>query len=208
MQNKRLNIICQSTPPRGNKDAGGLIGSDAGHGYMVIKNKIVSICAIGLVLAIIGYQAGRLAGGRMLAGILMKESSFPFLLSKPVSQFYNMYVLLNSGNPFNRISGYYSLLDNNMIDEEFLLDRYRKEELFAIKRTIVWILGFSRDTGMVLRDYAALFKEADEPMKKAILELMKRKDRAYYLGFVRDNRIDKRLEPREGREYNDYPPVR
>ncbi len=175
---------------------------------MVIKNKIVMICAICVMLTVIGYRVGRLAGGRMLADILMKESSLPLLLSRPVSQFYDMYVLINSGNPFSRISGYYSLMDNNMIDEQFLLDRYRKEEIFAIRRTILWVLGFSHDTGMVMRDYAALFKEADEPMKKEILALMKRKDRAFYAKFVRNNRINEKMMPREGREYNDYPGAR
>lgn len=174
---------------------------------MVIKNKTIVICAVLLLLPLIGYRAGRLAGGRMLAGIVMRESSFPLLISRPVTQFYDLYVLINSGNPFSRISGYYLLLDNNMIDEVFLLERYRKEELFAIRRTILWILGFSQDAGVVLRDYAALYNESDEPMKKEILALMKRKDRDYYRAFVRDGRVDKKLLPRESPEYNDYPPM-
>src|SRR4030067_1437562 len=64
------------------------------------------------VLLVFGYWSGRVIGTRFLLNLLSSDSLFPLLISRPVDQFYEIALLLNSRNPYSRLSGYYSLLDN------------------------------------------------------------------------------------------------
>jgi hypothetical protein len=146
------------------------------------------------VLIITGIIMGRFIGNRFVASMVLKNSTLPLLFTRPVNQFYDMYVLMNSGNPYSRLSGYYSLIDNKMINNEFLMERYQKEENFAIKRTILWILSFSNDSQGVLKFYASIFNE-NTLMMKDILVLMKRINADYYMKFVETRKIDKKLMP-------------
>jgi hypothetical protein len=147
-----------------------------------------------LVFLISGFFSGRFVGNRFLSNLIFSNGAFPLLISRPVVQFYEMTVLLNSGNPYSRLSGYYALLDNRMINTRFLMERFNKEQDYTIKRTILWILSFSDDTGDVLKFYASVFHNND-PFMKDILALMKRVDGAYYRKFIERNTIDKTLKP-------------
>ena len=74
------------------------------------------------------------------------------------------------------------------------MERFQKEENYTIKRSILWILSFSDDTGDVLRFYSSIFSRND-PLMKDILVLMKRIDRDYFMKFIEKNKIDNTVMP-------------
>jgi hypothetical protein len=144
---------------------------------------------ISLVLAAGGFLLGRGAGTRLMEGMLLHEHRFPLLLSRPVYQFYDIHTLLNSNNPFSRLSGYYSLVDANMTDPDFIRERYAREQLPVIRKTLLWVLGFSKDRDAALRCYASLYDSSDDEMKREILAAMKRLGPAFYREFLEKNRV-------------------
>ena len=97
-----------------------------------LKTWAGAFCALS-VLVSGGFFIGRGAGNRLMEGILLRETRFPLLLSRPVYQFYDIYTLLNSNNPYSRLSGYYSLVDANMIDLNFIRERYAREQVPVIQ---------------------------------------------------------------------------
>ncbi|HQL81372.1 MAG TPA: hypothetical protein PK307_04175, partial [Spirochaetota bacterium] len=106
-----------------------------------------------------------------------------------VYQFYDIFNLLNSNNPYSRLSGYYSLVDANMIDPGFIRERYSREQVPVIRRTLLWVLGLSKDRDEALRSYVSLYDASDDDMKREILGMMKRLDPAFYGEFIKKNRV-------------------
>jgi hypothetical protein len=149
-----------------------------------------------------GLCAGRLLGNRFMESIIMEQGRFPLLLSRPVNRFYDIYALIHSENSFSRMSGYYGLADNRMINLEFLSERFRLEREDPLRKTVLWILSYSNDTSGVLKFYLSVYKESGDSVKRRILELMMRVSNDYYIKFVRTNRIDAKLLPKGGREIN------
>jgi hypothetical protein len=149
-----------------------------------IRNGACAVILLGVAITG-GFFMGRSAGDRLVRGVLLRESKLPLLLSRPVYQFYDIYTLLNSGNPFSRLSGYYSLVDAKMIDIEFIRERYDREQVPVIRRTLLWVLGFSRDRAAALKFYASRYDTGDEETKKDILAMMKRLDPAFYGKFIK-----------------------
>jgi len=149
-----------------------------------------------------GYFTGRLLGNRFVENVVLQQGRFPLLLSRPVNQFYDIYTLINSNNPFSRLSGYYSLVDNKMINEQFLMERFRREQNEALSGSILWILSYSGDNDAVVTFYASVYNNSSDPIKKRILSLMKRVNKDYYMKFIKKNKIDVRLITGEGHEIN------
>ncbi len=134
--------------------------------------KAYAVLMAAVVLA--GYGAGRVTGNRLVEGVILGESRMPLLVSKPVGQFYDIYRLLNSANPFSRLSGYYALVDNMMIDEGFLIERYGVERFAVTRRTILWALSFSENSRKVADFYRSIYGESDGETQSEIRGLMKR----------------------------------
>ena len=164
----------------------------------------ISMVSTGVFIAslLIGYAAGRMLGNRFVEDVVLQKARFPLLLSRPVSQFYDIYTLINSNNPYSRLSGYYSLVDNKMINEQFLMERFRREQNDALRGSILWILGNSSDRGGVVRFYTSVYDESSDTIKKRILGFMKRVDNDYYMKFIKKNRIDDGFITGEGQEIN------
>lgn len=125
-------------------------------------------------VALFGYGAGHVAGNRLVKGVILGESRLPLLVSRPVGQFYDIYQLLNSGNPFSRLCGYYALVDNMMIDESFLIERYGVERFAVTRKTILWALSFSENSRKVAGFYRSIYGESDREIQSEIRGLMKR----------------------------------
>ena len=147
----------------------------------------ISLAAVLLLAA--GFFAGRAAGSWLIKSVLLRESRLPLLLSRPVYQFYDIHTLLNSSDPYSRLSGYYSLVDANMIDEKFIRERYAREQEPVIRRTLLWVMGRSGDRRAALRCYAALYESSDDVMKKEIRALMERLDPAFYREFIKKSPV-------------------
>ncbi len=153
-----------------------------------LKTRAGALCALALVLSG-GFFIGRGAGSRLMEGILLRETRLPLLLSRPVYQFYDIHTLLNSNNPFSRLSGYYSLVDASMIDQNFIRERYAREQVPVIRRTLLWVLARSKDRYAALRSYASLYDSSDDEMKREILVQMKRLDPAFHGEFIKKKRV-------------------
>lgn len=147
-----------------------------------------ALCAF-ILLVSAGFFIGRGAGNRLMEGILLRETRLPLLLSRPVYQFYDIHTLLNSNNPYSRLSGYYSLVDVNMIDPDFIGERYIREQVPVIRRTLVWVLGLSKERKAALRTCASLYDSSDDEMKREILSVMQRLDPSFYGEFIKKNRV-------------------
>jgi hypothetical protein len=170
---------------------------------MKIQIKItMALIAVFTTTFLLGYCAGRLLGNRFVEDIVLKQGRLPLLLSRPVNQFYDIYTLINSNNPFSRLSGYYSLVDNKMINEQFLMERFPREQNEALSGSILWILSYSDDTDAVVTFYASVYNNSSDQIKKRILSLMRRVNKDYYMKFIIKNKIDARLITDEGREIN------
>ncbi len=170
------------------------------HEYMnsIRAHRIKSvggIAVLAVALALTGYGAGLLLGGRFMESIILREGRFPLLLSRPVNQFYDVYSLINSANPFSRLSGYYSLVDNNMVSEDFIAERYGKERFVVIQRTLLWALSRSRDRKKALKFYASVYPASDDSLKKDILRHMMRLDGSYYHSFILRNKVNPSFIP-------------
>ncbi|MBN2160861.1 MAG: hypothetical protein JW807_15840 [Spirochaetes bacterium] len=158
-------------------------------------NRVVNIILIIVALVAGGLAAGRLLGSRLLESVILSRTRFPLLLSQPVGQLNNVYALINSGNPFSRLSGYYALREKGMIDQKFVAERFKSEQEPAARRTLAWILSFSEDRSAALKFYASIYAESDDSLKKELLRIMKRLDKEYYRDFIEKNRVEKMLIP-------------
>ncbi len=146
------------------------------------------------VLILIGFMVGKPLGKGLISNLVLRDSLFPLLLSRPIDQFFGMHILLNSPNPYSRLSGYYSLFDNRMINAEFLIERFKIEENYVIKRTILWILSFSEDPKQVLKFYSALYDKNDI-IARDVLVHMRNLDKGYYEKFIEVHKVNKRMLP-------------
>ncbi len=153
------------------------------------KNRWAAYGAILLVAVFLGYAAGRGLGSRLVERVVIGESRFPLLLAKPVGQFIDIYRLLNSDNPFSRLSGYYSLVDNRMIDEDFIIERFRAERLDVTRTTLLWILSFSRDADRVMDFYESIYSDSDVAIQAEIRRHMQRVNAVRYAEFLRTTGI-------------------
>ncbi len=124
------------------------------------------------IIAAIGLLSGHAAGKRLVSGLFSGKRQAFFLYKIPADYFKTLN-LLNSDNELNRLEGYYSLLDNNIIDADFLIKRYKSETDF-LKPVIVWLLGFSKDKDMVLKFLNEEYEKSGKRLKQEISRTMKR----------------------------------
>jgi hypothetical protein len=153
------------------------------------------IAVLSIALLATGYGAGLLIGNRFMESIILKEGRLPLLLSRPVSQYYDVYSLINSNNPFSRLSGYYSLVDNNLVNVQFIADRYGREQFVVIHRTLLWVLSYAKDRDSALKFYTAVYKTCDDSLKKDILRHMMKIDKKYCDDFIKQNKVDRSFIP-------------
>jgi len=156
--------------------------------YFIKKFKINKKVIIFLVLAGVlaaGYFFGRISGKIMLYNIVSGNSRASFLLYRPSSQFFKTYSLLNSEQELSRLSGYYSLLDNRIIDNTYLYERYELETSNAVKRTIIWVMGFSDDFESTLDIYEKVFSQSSRGIQNEIIGIIKREKEDYLNDFLK-----------------------
>jgi len=112
-----------------------------------------------------------------------------YLLSNPTGENIDLYKMINSSDSLERMTGYYAMLDRGFIDIAFLYDRLRREESHSIKRTIVWIMGFSSNFNSVAEIYTEYYSKAPLVIKKEILAIIKKRDRVLYDKFIKKKKV-------------------
>ena len=136
-----------------------------------------------------GYLIGAGTGSMLLKSILFNKKSSPFLIYKPAQEFFAIYRYINSNNELERLNGYYALMENRIIDEEYLCERLNIEESTIIKRTIVWILGSSSSADDILDCFNEIYSNSNDNIKREILRSLKRIDEKAFNEFINKNKI-------------------
>jgi hypothetical protein len=152
------------------------------------KKEKLYILSIFLVILFSGYMLGRIVGTHIVKGLL-KGERFVLLLYRPPFEYLNTANLLYSTDELKRLEGYYSLLDNKIIDSDLLIERYIQESEF-VKPVIIWLLGYSNDKVAVLKFISEEYANADQRLKKEILKTMKRLDETYLGNFAALHKIN------------------
>lgn len=159
------------------------------HQLFSSGNKLSFIIS-GIIILTAGFLFGSALGSILITGLITKGNRTAFLLYRPSSEYIITARLLGSSSELLRLSGYYSLLDNRRIDNNFLIERYKKEPDY-IKRSIIWILGYSENPKSVLSFLSEEYNDASKYLKREMLKSMKRIDKTYYTDFIVKHGINK-----------------
>jgi hypothetical protein len=165
---------------------------------MVKETRLKLISGVFFILLLVpvfigGYYSGRFAGSRAVKKMVVGGEGLYFLLFRPAHQFFQVYRMLNSDSEIIRLSGYYSMLDNNIIDEEFLERRFRGERSIPVRRTIIWLLGFSGDFEDIKKFFNTIYDKSHREVKREILRIFQRRDPDYYKEFTGRKKGSRRL---------------
>ncbi len=98
------------------------------------------------IMLLTGLLIGHLTGV-FWSGQFLRGKGGGFMLMRPSSSFMEVYMHLNSPNPFARTGAYYSLAGLEVMEREDLIRRYREERYTVLKRTILWTLGERMEKG-------------------------------------------------------------
>lgn len=168
-----------------------LIGRDALRSRVIVsmrldeKKKYYLCFGIVLVLALaIGLGCGVNGGDVLLQRSMFRGGSSP-LLFRPAYQYYSIFRFINDGDEMKRLAGYYALLESRGRNDDFLIERYEKEDSPVIKRTIVWILGFSEEIDGILDFYHGIYKNSPESIKRQIEVSLLLQDAGVYRDFMK-----------------------
>ncbi|PKL35662.1 MAG: hypothetical protein CVV44_19205 [Spirochaetae bacterium HGW-Spirochaetae-1] len=159
-------------------------------GFLKHKRFTMIMAAAAVILMLTGYCLGKISGRSLIRGFILERSRYVMFLFTPARQYFQMLVLVNSDDELQRIAGYYALLDNDLIDEDFLRERFQKESSLAAKRTILWVLGQAGNRKKILEIYAGVYSASGNELRMEILRSMERLDEYFYLEFIKKNRID------------------
>jgi hypothetical protein len=137
------------------------------------KRKIL-FCFFFFFLAGISYFLGSNIGYSLIENAMTERITALFILYKPAQSFQGAYRHLNSENELIRLSGYYFLLENQMINDDFLIERYAAETNEVNKRTLIWLLGYSSNQKAVIAFYNTIFQNSSLRIQKEILRSVQR----------------------------------
>lgn len=155
-----------------------------------LPRTFAAACGIALLCAAAGYGFGRVAGGRLIAWMVLGGKRFPLIIAQPLGRYYDIFSLINSTDPFSRLSGYYALREAGMMDDRFFMERYTLERITPIKRTLLWLVSFSRNPSRAVEWYASVYPSSEKSLQEDIVRWMYRLDPEFCTRFARDNKID------------------
>ncbi len=153
-----------------------------------INREKIFIIIFFLLILTVGYALGRVTGNRIVSGLL-EGKRFVLLFYQPPFEYLKTANQLYSSDELERLEGYYSLLDNKIIDTDLLIERY-KQESELIKPLIIWLLGYSGEKEAVLRFISEEYASGDLRVKNEILKTMKRLDEVYLKNFSSSKKIN------------------
>ena len=151
--------------------------------------KKYKIHIIALILLAVGYIMGGRIGFYAIEQAVFSNSAAVMLLYKPAYKFINTYRYVNADDSMKRLEGYYSLLENNMIDTSFLFERYEEEDQQVNKRTIIWLLGYSEEHSEVSQFFSNHYRSAANRLRKEMLRSLQRMGDDVFKDFVNRENI-------------------
>ncbi len=161
----------------------------------MLIDKIGNLLLVLLVFLLfaVGYVLGDSIGTYLTKTLVLYERRYLLLLYRPAHEYIFLYDKLNDVNELNRLSGYYSLLEYKSIDNTFLIDRYKREKSPYIKRTIIWILGYSEDSSGTIDFFSSIYKGATPEIQLEILRTVKRMDESSLKQFIINQKVHKNI---------------
>ncbi|MDY6969230.1 MAG: hypothetical protein SVR08_11355 [Spirochaetota bacterium] len=156
---------------------------------LIFKKKIYIFC-VSILLIAGGYFIGNFSGNLLIKRFVIFRSPFVYLLYRPAYEYLYTIKVLASQDDLDRLKGYYSLWETKKIDEAFLIERYKKENSLLLKRSIIFILGFSNNKDIVSDFSTIIYKDSPWRIKMEILRTIKRLDGNLYIKFISDNKIN------------------
>jgi hypothetical protein len=132
-----------------------------------MKNYLINIIIFSL-LFLFALISGKAIGGNLISAFFNNKQVTPFFLTKPAFKYIKVYNRLNNPNELERLTGYYALLDYNIIDLDFLKKRFFLEEHLTIKKTIIWIMGHSNNKKQLLDIFNLIYNKSDKSIKNEI----------------------------------------
>ncbi len=148
--------------------------------------KAVALLVCVAALGAVGFGLGQAGGRVLMRNFLTAGGRIAPLLYRPSFQYFATAAMLGSPDELKRLAGYYALLETDSIGVDFLIERYGMESSIVNRRTIVWVIGFSRDTRRAADACAALYKSAPREIRKEILKSMKRLNEGIYRDFIKN----------------------
>ncbi|MBN1534987.1 MAG: HEAT repeat domain-containing protein [Spirochaetes bacterium] len=134
-------------------------------------------------------------GRELLHRALMSDAT-AFFIFRPAGEFFSVYSLINSPSELKRLSGYYSLMEYGHRDDAFLMERFSLERSPAVRRTIVWMLGFSEGSEQVTKFLMDAYPGSSGAVRDQILQSLSSVSPRHYRDFVKKNSIKNDLQGR------------
>ncbi len=187
---KVLNDICQEKWLQHVKKTAFLNFSPAGTDYPeLIKRLAAGLFPVAVLLA--GLGIGSWIGAHMITSLITGNGRLGLLLYKPSFEHLVTVSLLNSDNELKRIEGYYALRDSGKIEINYLTERYKAEEALYIRRTIIWLMGYSGDHRFAVKALSSLYADAAHPLKIEILRSLAKIDANLLDTFIKEHKVTK-----------------
>ncbi len=152
---------------------------------MLRQMKISTFILIIAALFVSGLAAGDFLGRISLNKVSAGEITAALVLFNPSSVYIDTVKLLNSRDPFKRLSGYYAYSDTRLIDLDYLHKRFTEEESPVIKNVIIWTASRSEKTDDVIYFYKKVFKLGSKRNQEFILNYIETKDVKLYNDFIK-----------------------
>jgi hypothetical protein len=92
------------------------------------------------VLFLFGTAAGVGTKSYLEKSFIQNRSRLILLMNVPVNDIYTIFKAVSSHDVGTRIAAYYGSGDMNSVSLDFLLERFKKENEFAAKRTILFVI--------------------------------------------------------------------
>jgi hypothetical protein len=146
--------------------------------------KITVFILIIAALFFSGIAAGNFLGRTSLNKVAAGEITAALVLFNPSSVYIDTVKLLNSRDPFKRLSGYYAYSDTRLIDLDYLYKRFTEEESPVIKNAIIWTASRSGKTDDVIYFFKKVYKLGSKRNQEFILNYIETKDVKLYNDFI------------------------
>ncbi|HOS41074.1 MAG TPA: hypothetical protein PLG31_15185 [Spirochaetota bacterium] len=141
------------------------------------------------ILFALGMGIGAVLGGQLIDLLLYSNKKNISLLYRPAKEYIQLANRLQNPDEYNRITSYYLIQEVNRIDVDFLAERYRREERGYLRRTIIWVIGFSGDLQRSYRFFDDIYSEAEKDQQREILRSLRRLNRGRYHEFIKRRNI-------------------
>lgn len=131
-------------------------------------------CFTLIIAAVIGGVSGRICGNYILRSSLKGNISFFTFIFSPSQNFIDTFSLLNDGNDFKRLSGYYAYKESGLVDTDFLYERFKDEDSVIIKKIIIRIAEENIKDEKLVDFYRKLYEVSPVDIKKILKTKIKK----------------------------------